>query len=428
MVLEKYSDCASLKRFLCVFISVFCALLLIDYALSYCLDREICFIDLLFVASEPALIIAILGIIAATEVTAYTILFLIVNVSSSVQVKAGNEVYSSTSLTKSLTKVILLPSTAKITVIGLFLLIVALYSQDALPNIVWLIVLGLLVVFTIYEIWVSSKSVYYILIQCQPDHELYCELQEMTEQPGGQTIRTYRPKPHNMHHARRTQYPKLYTKIHNHLKENGLIPQSYTEWKLRRILDLAFIEDISNSIHALKKMGQESTILHLLHTGDSNQLFKTLTPKNPDPVDITKICLEIMDMYNSLNEKPLPHGFRSLRSRKDFQEVCLVLLYKQIAALRKKGTLSWISNRYLHYINPNETHMYMLYGSILYDLGKYEYKYSKQAREYYQAAIDAYEYANIADPSNKLALENMQFIERIISNLESENRKRNNMS
>lgn len=428
MVLEKYFDCASLKRLLYVLILLFCALPLIDYALSYCQDKWIYFIDLLFTASEPALIIAILGIIAATEVTAYTILFLIVNVSSSVQVKAGNEVYSSTSLTKSLTKVILLPSTAKITVIALFLLIVALYSQDALPNIVWLIVLGLLVVFTIYEIWVSSKSVYYILIQCQPDHELYGELQEMTKQPGGQTIRTYRPKPHNMHHARRTQYPKLYTKIHNHLKENGLIPQSYTEWKLRRILDLAFIEDISNSIHALKKMGQESTILHLLHTGDSNQLFKTLTPKNPDPVDITKICLEIMDMYNSLNEKPLPQGFRSLRSRKDFQEVCLVLLYKQIAALRKKRTLSWISNRYLHYINPNETHMYMLYGSILYDLGKYEYEYSKQAREYYQAAIDAYEYANIADPSNKLALENMQFIERIISNLESENRKRNNMS
>ena len=166
-------------------------------------------------------------------------------------------------------------------------------------------------------------------------------------------------------------------------------------------------------------MNTENTILHLLHTGDSNQLFKTLTPKNPDPVDITKICLEIMDMYYSQNEKPLPHGFRSLRSRKDILEVCFVLLYKQIAALRKKGTLSWISNRYLHYINPNETHMYMLYGDILYDLGEYEYEYSKQAREYYQAAIDAYEYANIADPSNKLALENMRFIKRMLSNLES---------
>lgn len=428
MVLEKYSDCASLKRLLYVLILLFCALLLIDYALSYCQDKWIYFIDLLFTASEPALIIAILGIIAATEVTAYTILFLIVNVSSSVQVKAGKEVYSSTSLTKSLTKVILLPSTAKITVIALVLLIVALYSQDTLPNIFWLIILGLLVVFTIYEIWVSSNAVYYILIQCQPDHALYGELQEMTEQPGGQKIRTYLPKPHNMHHARRTQYPKLYTKIQNHLKKNGLIPQSYTEQKLKRILDLTFIEEISYSIYVLKNMNTENTILHLLHTGDSNQLFKTLTPKYPDPVDITKICLEIMDMYNSCNEKPLPHGFRSLRSPKDILEVCLVLLYKQIAALRKKGTLSWISNRYLHYINPNETHMYMLYGSILYDLGKYEYEDSKQAREYYQAAIDAYEYANTADPSNKLALDNIRFIERMISNLESENRKRNNMS
>ena len=426
MVLEKYSDCASLKRFLCVFISVFCALLLIDYALSYCLDREICFIDLLFVASEPALIIAILGIIAATEVTAYTILFLIVNVSSSVQVKAGNEVYSSTSLTKSLTKVILLPSTAKITVIALVLLIVALYSQDTLPNIVWLIVLGLLVIFTIYEIWISSNAVYYILIQCQPDHELYGELQEMTKRHLGQLIITYIPKPYNMHHARRNQYPKLYNNIQNHLKENGLIPRSDTEQKLRGMLDLTFIEEIIYSINVLKNMNTEDTILHLLHTGDSNQLFKTLTPKNPDPVDITKICLEIMDMYYSRNEKPLPYGFNSSRSPKDILEVCFVLLYKQIAALRKKGTLSWISNRYLHYINPNETHMYMLYGDILYDLGEYEY--SKQAREYYQAAIDAYEYANIADPSNKLALENMRFIERMISNLESEKRKRNNMS
>ena len=333
MVLEKYFDCASLKRLLYVLILLFCALPLIDYALSYCQDKWIYFIDLLFTASEPALIIAILGIIAATEVTAYTILFLIVNVSSSVQVKAGNEVYSSTSLTKSLTKVILLPSTAKITVIALFLLIVALYSQDALPNIVWLIVLGLLVVFTIYEIWVSSKSVYYILIQCQPDHELYGELWKLKSQQHVRGVAVYELKSYRILHLMRIHYPKLYKKIYSDFNKNVNSLDSQSPQKVMNGLNERFISEVRKSIPDVDAY----TLLFILQEKESKTYkpetyFRDLKPKNPDPANITKICLDLM-YHDSLRETSEPRDFKQSR---EILEACLVLLYTHKVSLEKK--------------------------------------------------------------------------------------------
>ena len=414
-MLERYRNLLEQNKDLCILYALSLTILIGGFLFEN-RDKDIIFIDLLFEASEPALIIAILGIIAATEVTAYTILFLIVSVSSSVMVKLGREIYSSTSLSKSLTKIIIIPSTAKITIIALLLLLVALYSQEALPNIVWLIILGLLILFTIHEIWNSTNSVYYILIQCQPDHELYRELWKLKSQQHVRGVAVYELKSYHILHLMKIHYPKLYKKIYSDLNKNVNSLDSQSPQKVMNRLNERFISDVQKSIPDVDAY----TLLSILQEKESKTYkpgtyFRDLIPKNPDPADITKICLDLM-YQDSLIESSETRDFKQSR---EILEACLVLLYTHKVSLEKKyGKWYEISAKRLHYINPNLTHMYALCGDVLYTLGEYEGGKTLNAAAYYSEAVTAYEYANIADPKNTVALDNIQFIKNYRLNRE----------
>lgn len=137
-------------------------------------------VSLLFNASDPALVIAILGILLATQITAFGVLVIAITIFVSVLVliptRQGsdrqessnrnyqpNYLYQITYIWDKLIIGVLLPSIAKTTIPSFILLLLALYLQQAPPVIMWLYILGILVAVSIWEILHSTRSTYYII-------------------------------------------------------------------------------------------------------------------------------------------------------------------------------------------------------------------------------------------------------------------------
>ena len=140
-----------------------------------------CFVSLLFNPSDPAIIIAILGILLATQITAFGVLVIAITIFVSVLVLIptrqesdrqegydrnyrSNYLYQIKYIWKKLIVDVLFPAIAKTTIPSLLLLLLALYLQQAPPVIMWLLILGSLVAVSIVEILHSTRSTYNIII------------------------------------------------------------------------------------------------------------------------------------------------------------------------------------------------------------------------------------------------------------------------
>ena len=145
-------------------------ILIFEYCFGNC-----CLGYLLFNPTDPAIIIAILGILLATQITAFGVLVITITIFVSVLVliptrqEGSNRgyqpdyLYQINRVWKKLIVGVLLPAIAKTTVPSLLLLLLALYLQHAPPIIMWLLILGSLVALSICEILHSIRSTYRII-------------------------------------------------------------------------------------------------------------------------------------------------------------------------------------------------------------------------------------------------------------------------
>ncbi|MBQ9831180.1 MAG: hypothetical protein IJO35_01890 [Methanocorpusculum sp.] len=172
------SDCLSMMIFILFSINLTLAFTLIlvnEYCFGNC-----CFVSLLFNAADPALVIAILGILLATQITAFGVLVIVITIFVSVLVQIPtrtegdrhedsnrnnqpNYLCQIKYIWDKLIVCVLLPSVAKTTIPSLLLLLLALYLQQAPPVIMWLFILGILVAVSIREILYSTCSTYRII-------------------------------------------------------------------------------------------------------------------------------------------------------------------------------------------------------------------------------------------------------------------------
>ena len=150
-------------------------ILIFEYCFGNC-----CLGYLLFNPTDPAIIIAILGILLATQITAFGVLVIVITIFVSVLVQIPtrtegdrhedsnrnnqpNYLCQIKYIRDKLIVCVLLPSIAKTTIPSLLLLLLALYLQQAPPVIMWLFILGILVAVSIREILYSTCSTYRII-------------------------------------------------------------------------------------------------------------------------------------------------------------------------------------------------------------------------------------------------------------------------
>ena len=172
------TDCLSIMLLILFSINLTVAFTMI--LVNECCFGNSCMGSLLFNASDPALVIAILGILLATQITAFGVLVIAITIFVSVLVQIPTRpesdrhedsnrnnrpesLYQIKCIWELLIVRVLLPSIAKTTIPSLILLLIALYLQQAPPVIMWLFILGILVAVSIREILYSTCSTYRII-------------------------------------------------------------------------------------------------------------------------------------------------------------------------------------------------------------------------------------------------------------------------
>ena len=412
---------------------------------------------------DPGLIISILGIFATISVTFLTLLFAIAAINSSFQSGRKINKDSGDYPLKLLIKVDLQRTSLRTVIPQLIIIGLVFIFHDEISksfwsiNILWAVIVTLLVYYVIYTLWTTTNSVYYSIIQYNQDEILNTELETLnkssSESKDLEPI-CYKFKPYDVYTIKKTLFPKVHKSVYKRLRKSGSL--SLPKHELVMSWNNEFISEIDNIIDDMRVNCNDDTLLSVLHSSHKKKIssclksiwkylknlvirkenfdimdlletivsivnrksLKNLKPKIQAPDKATKICLDLLyhDIHG-VNDAGVTHRIPS----KDILEKCLIMLYSQKIYAESRQEERNRHNVRINrgrYTNPDDTHMYLLYGYILTILGNYELgieenmgkKRYGRAIQYYTEAIDAYKCAKITNISNNVACINEKIL------------------
>lgn len=374
-------------------------------------------IPYLFSIPDASLIISILGIFATVTVTFLTLLFAIAAINASFQAGKSGGIDSGAYPLKLLIKVDLQSTALKTIIPQLLFLVVAIIFQNVIPCIVWIGLLIILVVSLIRALWNTTNSVYYSIIQYNQDADLNAELASMNKIQSPSNVINYQPKAYDVYTIKKTLFPKLHKLIYKKLQKEDI--ESFSKKELVDEWDKHFKGAIEKRVEIIKygllkyyrykrsknpKKIEKKPLLLQIRSIRGKIVSAKMKPKIQAPDKVTKICLDMI--YRDLNS-----GTHNLS--KITLESCFILLYKNKRYIEKRQDERSKHNVKINrgrYANPDDTHMYMMYGYVLYLLGEFERGVGKYtwANQYYDAAIEAYECAELTNTSNTVAKRNIE--------------------
>lgn len=352
-------------------------------------------LSLLFNASDPALIIAILGILLATQVAAFGVLLLVITIFISTLIlirprqEGGSITYRINNILNLLIIGVLLPSIAKTTIPSLLLLLLALYLQQAPPIIMWLLILGVLVAVSIHEILQSTHSTYHIIMSYDSCLEIAAGLRQFKN-------RSDYPKKYNCYIITKENLPRLHKKVNIRFRIGRLLTTNKRyfedEWNLK------LKEEIKDNLTYLKEIADSESLLDILNSKKSKKWTRLVRARTQATDGIVMICLNLMyqDLENDKLIEMLDYGF-DLNT--ETLESCLILLHTHIKYVNKVS-----GNPLTRNINSDEKHLYTLYGYVLSHLSRRESEagFNEIAAQYHSAACDAYKWVENSNPKKKV--------------------------
>ena len=224
-------------------------------------------------------------------------------------------------------------------------------------------------------------------------------------------LKSYTPQPYDVYSIKKTLYPKIYKKVYTDLRDSGYLVES--KEKLVEKWNSGFKDELKTVLDKIKETYPNETLVHAIqkeNEKEENSLLEILTPKIQAPDKVTKICLDLIYQDSLLSNS------KFTRYNIVTYQYCLLLLgshkYYVESRQEERSKHNVLINRG-RYTNPDDTHMYMLYGFILYRLGEFELKHSNNknsAKEYYEKALSAYKCAKIANPTNNIADINLKIL------------------
>jgi len=380
-----------------------------------------------FLSSNPTTseLLSILGIFATVSVTFLTLLFAIAAINASFRAGKNDVIDSGAYPLKLLIKVDLQSTALRTIIPQLIVTILVLVSNNQYSGLFWIFVLVILLYYLISTLWNTTNSVYYSIIQYNQDPQLNGELKELnnivnnltnnssnaskTVSKNNSTYKpinykpinykpiNYKPRAYDVYTVKKTLFPKLHRKIYKSIRKMGV--KSLSKQDLVNKWDDGFNRELKQIVQTINKLSKNKSYLYTLKSPNVKKLLKKLRPKIQAPDKITKICLDMI--YRDM-------GSISSSPSKEVLEECLVLLYTHKLYVESRQDERSKHNVRINrgcYANPDDTHMYMMFGYVLCQLGDIvkETQGSDNAIEYYNAAIDEYNCAKITNPTNKVA-------------------------